>query len=171
MKRIIKLAVIGALTLACGSTAFAQKFGYINKQDIVTKLAERDSVQVKINKLYEDYGTQFELIQVEFNNKMEDFQKNSASYSEAVRQIRNRELQELQGRAQQLEQLAQQEVQETYEQLMAPLITQADNAIKKVGTDGSYLAIFDESAGALAYFNEKSMTNVTDAVKKQLGLK
>lgn len=170
MKRIIKLVLFSAL-LVCSSTAFAQqKFGYINKQDVVTLMAERDSVSTKINKLYEDYGNQFDIIQVEFNTKMEDFQKNSANYSDAVRQIRNRELQELQGRAQQLEQLAQQEVQATYEKLMTPLIERVDNAIKKVGADGGYLAIFDESIGAMVYFNEKTMTNVTEPVKKQLGL-
>lgn len=171
MERIIKFAVIGALLLVCGSSAvYAQKFGYVNKQEIVTLLAEKESVQTKISKLYEDYETQFGLIQTEFNTKMEDLQKNSANYSEAVKQIRNRELQDLQARAQQLEQYAQQEVQSTYETLMAPLIERTDNAIKKIGTDGAYLAIFDESAGALAYFNDKSITNVTDAVKKQLGL-
>lgn len=172
MKRIIKLALVGALVLACGSSAaYAQKFGYINKQDIVALLAERDSVETKLNLLSEDLRSQLEFIQVEFNNKVADLQKNSAGYSEAVRQIRNQELQDLQARYQQREQLAQQELQVTYESLITPLVERADNAIKKVGTDGVYLAIFDNSVGSLAYFNEKSMTDVTDAVKKQLGLK
>lgn len=171
MKRIIQLALIGVLTVACGSSAFAQqKFGYINKQEVITLIAERDSISVKINKLYEDYGLQFELIQVEFNQKLEQYQKEQATYSDAIKQLKNKELQDLQTRAQQLETAAQQEVQQTYEILMNPIIERVDNAVKKVGADGGYVAIFDESTGAMAYYNDKSMTNVMAAVKRELGL-
>lgn len=171
MKRIIKFMLVSAVLITCGSSAYAQqKFGYLNRMDIMTVLVERDSVMTKIQKLEQQYMQQLEIVQVEYNNKVEDLQKNSANYSEGVKQMKNRELSDLQNRYGQLQQMAQEEMESTYQGLVTPISDKLNNAIKKIGNDGGYTAIFDTSSGVMPFYNEKTMTDVTANVKKELGI-
>ena len=68
------------------------------------------------------------------------------------------------------EQVAQQDLQKRYNELLAPIIDKAKAAIDKVVTAGSYLAVFDTSTGSLAYFDEAMLTDLAPAVKKELGI-
>jgi len=172
MKRIIKFTIVSAMLMViCGFSAQAQqKFGYLNRMDIMTVLVERDSVMTKIDELQRQYYQQLEMVQVEYNNKFEDLQKNSSTYSEGVKQMKNRELSELQNRFQQLQQMGQEEMETTYQSLINPISERLDNAIKKIGGDGGYTAIFDISSGVMPFYNDKTMTDVTSNVKRELGI-
>ena len=65
---------------------------------------------------------------------------------------------------------AQQKFQKRQNELLAPIIEKAKNAIDKVAAAGGYLAVFDTSTGSLAYFDEASLTDIAPAVKKELGI-
>ena len=65
---------------------------------------------------------------------------------------------------------AQQDFQKRQNELLAPIIEKAKNAIDKVAAAGGYLAVFDTSTGSLAYFDEASLTDIAPAVKKELGI-
>ncbi|MFQ9504142.1 MAG: hypothetical protein ACLR1G_09660 [Alistipes indistinctus] len=47
MKNLVKLTLLAALLL-CGSTTYAQKFGYVNSQELITAMPERDSALSKL---------------------------------------------------------------------------------------------------------------------------
>lgn len=170
MKNFTKLTLVAALVL-CSSTLFAQKFGYINTQELIAAMPERDSVQTKLTEYSKELGTQLESIQVEFNNKLQDYQKVSATLSESLRQLKEKELQDLQGRYQEFQEVAQQDMQKMQAQLMTPVVERAENAIKKVSKANAFLIVFDQAAGAMAYFDEAVMVNVLPLVKKELGIK
>ena len=90
--------------------------------------------------------------------------------SDAVRQLKEKELNDLIQRRNDFEQVAQQDLQKRYNELLAPIIDKAKAAIDKVATAGSYLAVFDTSTGSLAYFDEAMLTALAPAVKKELGI-
>ena len=93
MKNLVKLTLLAALLL-CGSTTYAQKFGYVNSQELITAMPERDSALSKYQKFAQDQQSQLETIQVEFNNKYLDYQKNAETLSESAKQLKERELQD-----------------------------------------------------------------------------
>lgn len=172
MKKIIKLTFVGILLL-CSTTAFAQqqpKFGYINMQEVVGLMPERATAQEQLKKLSDDYGSMIELMQVEWNNKYQELQKNASTYSDAIRQVKERELQDLQTRTEELYRTGNQELETTSNNLLAPIIEKAENAVKKVGKDNGFFIIFDESARPMAYYNADSLVNVLALVKKELGI-
>ena len=170
MKRIVKIILVGSLLILCSSAAYAQKFGHINRMEIMSVMVENEGVMEKLQKLQDQYIQQLEAVQVEFNNKMDDLQKNASTYSDAIKQVKNRELSELQNRAQQLQQMGQEEISTTEQSLVAPITEKVNNAIKKVGADGGYTAIFDNSGDIMPYFDESVITDVTALVKKELGI-
>ena len=170
MKNLAKLTLVAALFLMCSSATFAQKFGYINSQELIAAMPERDSVANKMQKFQEELQTQFEAIQVEFNNKFQDYQKNAATYTESVNQMKAKELEDLRNRSEEFQQQAQQDMQNMYTQLMAPVITKAQEGIKKVSKAGGFTIVFDAAAGALAYQDDATVANILPLVKKELGI-
>ncbi|MCH5330993.1 MAG: OmpH family outer membrane protein [Alistipes sp.] len=169
MKKIIKLT----LTVVCvlsASTMFAQKFGRVNMQEIILAMPEVKEMELQLENLGKDWREQLETIQVEFNNKLNDYQKDKATLSATAQQIRERELQDLQNRYAEFQQMAQQEMERQQAELLQPIQKKANDAVKKVAESGGYTAVIDTSLPTMAYINESTVTDISDAVRKQLGI-
>ena len=69
---------------------------------------------------------------VELNTKYNDFQKNKATYSEVTRQLKEKELTDLQNRLQEFYQSAQEDLQKKEKELTDPIVAKAQEAVKKV---------------------------------------
>lgn len=169
MKNAIKLTLAVVLALSATSL-FAQKFGRINTQEIIMVMPETKEMQTNLEAYYKTLMDQAETINVEFNNKLQEFQKNLNTYPESVRNLKEKELHELQGRSEEFQQVAQQDYQKKQSELLAPIIEKAKAAIDKISVAGAFLCVFDTSTGSLAYFDEASLTDIAPAVKKELGI-
>lgn len=169
MKKAIKLTLSLALMLSA-SSLFAQKFGRINTQEIIMAMPETKEMQTNMDAYGKDLQDNLETITVEFNQKLADYQKNYETLSDAVRQLREKELQELRNRSQEFEQIAQQDFQKKQQELLSPIIDKAKNAIDKVSQANGYLAVFDISTGSLAYFDETALTDIAPLVRQELGI-
>jgi outer membrane protein len=111
-------------------------------------------------------------MQVEFNTKYQDFQKNTATYSPTVRQTKERELAEMQARIEEFYNNAQQELVTTRDTLFAPLVEKARNAVQKVGRENNLFTVFDQSSGATLYMDENNpdLIDISLLVRKELGI-
>ena len=165
VERTQQLIVMGATSL------FAQqKFGRINTQEIIVGMPETKEMQTNMEAYAKDLQDNLESMTVEYNQKLQEFQKNFNTLSESVRQLKENDLNALIQRRNEFEQAAQQDFQKRQNELLAPIIEKAKNAIDKVAAAGGYLAVFDTSTGSLAYFDEASLTDIAPAVKKELGI-
>lgn len=167
MKNVLKLALVVAMMLSC-TTLFAQKFGRINSQEVMLAMPETTEMQTKLQAVAKDWEENLETINVEFNNKLQDFQKNLNTLSDAARQIKEKELNDLRQRGTEMQQMAQQDLAKQEQELMTPIIEKAQNAIKAVSKAGAFTAIFE--TGSLVYFDEATLTDITPLVKKELGI-
>ena len=158
MKKALKLTL--AVALMMGATSlYAQKFGRINSQEIVMAMPERKELNENI-----------ETINVEFNNKLQEYQKTANTLTDAVREMKAKELEDLQRRSQEFQQMAQRDYAKKQEELLQPIIEKAKAAIDKIAAAGGYLFVFDTSAGSLAYFDEAALTDLAPEVRKELGI-
>lgn len=169
MKKALKLTLALALVMSA-SSLFAQKFGRINTQEVVMAMPETKEMQTSMEAYAKDLQDNIEIIAVEYNTKMQEYQKNYETLSDAVREMKAQELQQLLQRREQFEQVAQQDYQKHYNELMTPIIEKAKAAIDKVSAAGGYLAVFDTAAGSLAYFDEAQLTDLAPAVRAELGI-
>ena len=174
MKNFLKLTLAVVLMLST-TTVFAQKFGRVDLAAIVTNMPEFKEAQTNLEAYGKDLQDQLEQIQVEFNTKYTEYEKNVGTYTDAVRQLKEAELQQLQQRFTDFQQIAQQDMQKKEADVMNPIYDRANEAVKKVATEGGYLAIFsttqDQPAAAgLAYFDAAALTDITAAVKAELGI-
>jgi outer membrane protein len=171
MKFMMKLSLAVVALFAATTVGNAQpKFGYVNSQEIIFSMPEIQEVQLGMERLQKELGEQLEIIQVEYNNKAAEYQKNAAGYSDAIRQSKEQELMSLQQRYEELGKAGQQEMQQQQQKLMQPIIEKANAAIEKVSKEGKFTAIFDMAAGALIYIDQEQMIDITPLLRKELGI-
>jgi len=174
MKKILKLTLAVALML-CATAASAQKFGRVDLAAIVPNMPEFKEAQTNLEAYGLDLQNQLEQIQVEFNQKYAEYEKNRATYTDTIRQMKESELQQLQQRFQEFQQIAQQDIQQKEAELMEPIYNKANEAVKAVAEAGGYMAIFSTAgdmatSAGLAYFDPAALTDITADVKKNLGI-
>ena len=157
------------------SSASAQKLGRVDLAAIVPNMPEYTEAVANLETYGKDLQNQLEQIQVEFNQKYADYEKNMNTYNDTVRQMKESELQQLQQRFGEFQQIAQQDMQKKEAELMEPIYEKANAAVNTVAKAGGYAVIFstagDQAAAAgLAYFDPAQVKDITAEVKKQLGI-
>jgi outer membrane protein len=174
MKNVLKLT-LAVVCVMFSTSLFAQKIGRINTQEIIINMNEFKEANTQLEAYAKDLSAQLETIQVEFNNKLQEYQKAESTMTDAVRQLKEKELSDLQNRIREFQQVAQQDIQKKEAELMAPVYEKADEAVKKVSSAAGYLVVFNTageqaSSAGLAYFDAAALTDITADVKKQLGI-
>lgn len=168
MKTIKFFLVIAFMAMT--TTVFAQqKFGVINAQEILMKMPEIDSVQIKLDKVKQDLTDQMQATEKEYNTQLQDYQKNKDNYSTVMREQKEKNIMSIQQRMEEFQGVAQRELAEQQQLLMAPVQKRLLDAITKVGKDNSYLFIFDKNSAL--YVSESLVTDITAVVSTELKLK
>ncbi len=161
--------MVAALTL-CSTSLFAQSQGRINMQELIVAMPETTTMQANLETFRKDLADNLETMQVEFNTKVDEYQKGSTTMTDSVRGLKEKELQDLQTRMQQFEQSAMQEMQAKQNELLQPIITKAQEAVKTVAKAGGYTVVYDLSNPSLAYYDEATVVDLMAQVKKELGI-
>ena len=170
MKNQLRFSII-AIILLIGTTAVAQsfKFGHINSQELLQLMPERDSAQAVLETYAQQLENQLETMQVEYNNKVQNYLNEQENYTDLIRQTKEQELNDLNERIQGFQATAQQDLRRKESELIQPIITKAQNAVKAVGKENGFTYIFDIATGSVIYFSEKS-EDVLPLVKRKLGI-
>ena len=163
-----KIALL--LMLILPMSVFAQKFGHIRTQEILTIMPEYTKAQTDIQTMQKQYEDEMKRLQDEVNKKFTAYQQEQANLPKNIQERRQKELQELNERGMQMGQDAQQQLQQSWLQMLEPIAKKIDDAIKAVGQEGGYVYIFDLNATQIPFINETYSTDVTATVKAKLGL-
>ncbi|MCM1035433.1 MAG: OmpH family outer membrane protein [Paludibacter sp.] len=156
------------LALALPMVVSAQKFGYLNTQELFTQMPELNQVKLRLDTLQNQYENQLAGMQEEFNKKVADFQTNQANLTDGVKEFRQQELAEMEQRIQLFYQTAQQDIQKKQQEYLAPLHEKMTKAINEVGEVNGFTYIFDSAASV--YIGNDAV-NVMSLVKAELGIK
>jgi outer membrane protein len=121
----------------------------------------------------DNYGKELEEtlqgMQQEFQTRYQTYNQKSATWTAAVLEAKTKELQDLQARIQEFQQNAQNEFSQMQQELMAPIIKKAAEAIEKVGKEQGFIYIFDLSVGGVAFKSANSI-DVLPLAKQVLGI-
>ena len=161
-KIIIVMLLIAPMALS------AQKFGHINTQELFAQMPEMAQVKLKMDTIQGQYEAQLASMNEEIQKKAQDYQAQEATMPDAVKQIRQQELQEMQQRIQLFYQTAEQDIQKKQQDLLTPVHERMAKAIKAVGERENYTYIFDSAA--MVHIGNDAI-DATPAVKKELGIK
>jgi len=171
MKKILTSVLV---LLFCGvmSLGYGQvnaKLGYIDSNALLDLMPGKDSIQ----KVLQDYGktleSQLQTMYAEYQSKVQDYQTNSKTMSDIIRQTKEKELADLESRIQTFQQQADTDLQDKQSALLQPLLDKAKNAINAVAKENGYTYIFDVGTGAFLYYEKGD--DILPLVKAKLGLK
>ena len=158
------------LLMCAPVAAFAQKFGHVNAQEIIQVMPEYTKAKTEIDALQKQYEDDLKGMQDELQKKNDEYQKEQANLLDNVRQRREQELQDLYQRLQQSYQDNQTALQKAQQEQMATIQEKVLAAVKKVGEAGGYVYIVDTSAGVIPYISTQLSTDVSDQIKKEVGI-
>ena len=171
MKHVSKFLLL--LFVLAGTTSFAQttvKFGRINSEELIALMPERDSAFIKLDKLQKELQENMEALQNEFQTKYATYQQKQATWTAALLETKQRELQDLQSRYDQLRQSAPQDFQTEQQKLLTPVYQKANETIKALGKENGCAFVFDLSTGAIPYFDEAQSIDLLPLARKKLGI-
>ncbi|MDT8400239.1 MAG: OmpH family outer membrane protein [Bacteroidales bacterium] len=171
MKRLIGLLAF-ALIFMAGQNVTAQdfKFGHIDSDQLFSIMPERDTIIAQMQALQTELQNTLEIMQVEYNNKLNDYTNEAEKLSDLVRQTKEEELTGLQQRITNFQQNADQQLQSKQAELMQPVIAKFEKAIKDVARENGFTYIFDISRGSIVYFDETKSEDIMEKVKTKLGI-
>jgi outer membrane protein len=165
MKKIIFLLAIG---ITLGFSAQAQKkFGYVNSQELLETMPEARKADTTLKQYAKSLDDQFKTMANDYQTKGKEYEEKAKTWTDAVREVKEKELTDLQNRIQEFQQGAEEKIQNKRAELFKPLLDKAQKAIKDVGVEGGYDYIFDGSALLYA----KDTENILPQVKAKLGIK
>ena len=159
--------VIIAMMLMLPMAISAQKFGHVNTQELFAMMPEVNKLRLTMDTINNQYETQLASMNEEFQRKYQDYMAQEATMADAIKQIRQQELQEMQQRIQLFYQTAEQDIQKKQQELLAPVHEKMTKAIKAVGDREGYTYIFDSAA--MVHIGADA-TDVMPAVKRELGI-
>ncbi len=167
MKKAIKLTL--AVVMMMGATSlFAQKFGRIDMQALIFSMPETKDMQTKMEEFTKNLSDTYQTMDVEFNTKYQEFIKNQATMTDAVRQMKQKELNELATRRDEFIQMAQQDQQKEQNRLYTPIYQKAQNAVDQIAKAGGYTVIFQ--SGQQPYLDEATVKDILAEVQTSLGI-
>jgi outer membrane protein len=165
MKKILLLS----LTLLISISSFSQnKFGYIDSQELLLLMPERKTAEEEVQTLAKSLESQLQAMTAEYQQSVQEYQANEATYTDLVKQDKVTEITGLEQRIQSFQQNAQQALQSKEQELLEPILQKARKAIEDVASEGDYTYIFDKSVGSILYVKESE--NILEKVKKKLKL-
>jgi len=171
MKNVVKIIAIFAFIFVLSSTSKSQtvqKVGYVDFNGLVAAMPGIDSVKIKLQKYQQTLSDQLDAMRAEFENKGLEYQQGSSGMSDLIKQTKEKELSDLQGRIEAFQQKAQTDLQAKQQELLQPIVTKAKAAIKEVAKENKYTYIINAIEDILLY--TEATDDILPLVKKKLGI-
>ena len=164
MKKVLLIAAMAFVSVA----GFAQKFAHVNFSELVQLCPEADQARATISASSNEAQETYQAMVDEFNTKYQTYQQKASTWTQAIRESKEKELTEIQQRIQEFSQTVQAELQQQEQQLMAPIYEKANNAVQELAKAGGYVYVFDQSAPL--YIDPAQSTDLTPAARKALNI-
>ena len=164
MKRII---IIAAMTLMSVS-AFAQKFAYVDFNELVMLVPEMDEARATLE---ENSKTNEEILMSmyeEYQTKVQQYEQKASTWTQSVREIKEKEIMDIQTRLEQTQQSLQQEIQQLQQQLQAPIVEKVNNVVNELAKTHGVAAVFEKAS--FLYVDEAQMLDLTPEARTALNI-
>lgn len=169
MKKLLKVALIAVCMVSMGNFAKAQtKIGYINTNDLIPNMPEYKTVTAQVDAYRKTFIDVLQGLGNELQTKSADYQAKQATMTDAQKSAKQAELNDINKRATDYQNDAQQKVAAKGEELMKPLLDKAKNAITEVAKEKGFTYVIDTSSTTLIV--APPADDLLAAVKTKLGI-
>jgi outer membrane protein len=163
-KSILSLVLFVGMTFSVS----AQKFGYVNTQELLSQLPEVKEANANIENLKTQLQKKGQNMITALQTKYQDLEKRQNELSPKQLEIEANAIRQEEQKIGEFEQSSQQKIIMKSEELLKPIQERVQVAIDNVAKEKGYTYIFDASMGLILYADPS--TEVTALVKAKLGL-
>lgn len=162
---LLLVALIGLATFS--GQAQTPKYGHVNSNEVLQAMPGIDSLQIKLMSFQKELEDLYQSMVTEFQTKKDKFDKEAGVMSSSVRQMREKELVDIQNRIQEFQYSVQEDLEQKQYELAKPFQDKIQEAINAVAKENGYAYIFDTQT--LLFYDNGD--DITPLIKKKLGLK
>ena len=166
MKKVILFAVAALMTFSVSAQNL--KFAHVNFSELVQLMPESDKARDQMAASSKEAQDTYQSMMEEFQMKYQQYEQKQATWTAAIRESKEKELNDIQTRVQEFNQSIQQELAMQEQQLMAPIQKKAIDTVTKLAKEGGYVYVFEK--GSLLYIDEAQSTDLTPAARKLLSI-
>ena len=166
MKKIILIAAMALMSVAAMAQNF--KFGYVDFNELIMLMPEMDEARAAIE---ENQKTNEEILMSmyqEYQKKMQEYEQKSATWTPAVREMKEKELMQLQQNLEQNQQVLQQELQQLQQQLQAPIYKKAQDTVNELAKAKGLALVFEKNS--LLYLDPAQGVDLTPEARTALNI-
>ena len=168
MKKLVLL--FGLILLVCGAALAQQKWGHINSNELLNSMPELKKVQLQLEDYSKQLDTQNNSMLSEYQSKLTEWQQNGQNLETAIQETKVQELKDLEARITSFQGAAGGKISSKEIEMLKPVMSKIQDAIKTVSKEHGYTYILDTSSGAILYWPESSSDDIMPLVKQQLGI-
>ena len=170
MKRLFKIALVAGGLLFAGNIASAQqKIAHINSAELIKAMPEVVNADKQLETFKASLDADGKTMYDEYQAKVKDFQAKEKTLTDAMKDIKVKEIQDLQKRIEEFQQKAGDDFEKKRGELYDPILKKAEDAVKVVAKEKGYAYVFDTTQPGLVYFD--GGINIMADVKLKLGIK
>ena len=165
-----RLSLILPLLLFCIAGMAQIQFGYVNYEQVLKELPEYAKAQEDLTALKAKYEAEAQKGEEEFQNKFVDFLQGQKDFPQAIMQKRQAELQTLMDAGVSFRVKSQELIAKAENELMQEAHKRLKSALLEIGVEHGYGFILNTDDNSCPYINPVVGVDVTDLVRKKLGL-
>ena len=166
MKRIIFIAAAALISVA--AMAQETKFAYVDFNELVMLMPEMDEARATLD---ENSKTNEEILMTmyqEYQTKIQQYEQKQATWTQSVREIKEKEIMEIQARLEQTQQSLQQELQQLQQSLQAPVVEKATKVVNDLAKAKGIAAVFEK--GSFIYVDPALLVDLTAEARTALNI-
>lgn len=168
MKKFFSAGFFALVLMTAATQVSAQtKYGYISTQELISVMPEAGKADTTLSQLREALVQNLRDKESTLQAGIDKFNKDSATLSAAVKEVKRTDLQKMYQELAGEEQRIQQNLQERQQQLMGPIYKKAMDAIQGIAKENGYSYIFERESVLVAPPGD----NVLPLVAKKLNIK
>jgi outer membrane protein len=168
MKKFFIIAAVATSLLVASKPATAQsKIGYISTEELISVMPETVKADSSLQQFRNALIQNAQEKQNTLESAIEKFNKDSASMTQARKDVQRTELQKMLQDLQGEEQRIQQQLQQKQQELIGPINKKAFEAIQSVAKENGYAYVFEKNALLVAPPGE----DIIPLVAKKLSIK
>ncbi len=164
-----KIMIVLGLLYAGNQVNAQQKIGYINSEELIMAMPEAKKADADITAYAKTFQDQLQAMQKELETKYKAYEAGVKTMTEAMKDVKEKELTDLQNRIQSVQQGAEEKIAAKRQDMLKPITEKADAAIQSVAKEKGYAYILDANAGGIIY--ALPTDNILADVKTKLGIK
>lgn len=163
-----KILLVAAASLIALSAAAQPKFAHVSFAELIQLMPEADAAREALEASNREVQETYRAMVEEYQTKYTAYQQKSSTWSQAIRESKEKELNSIVQRINEFEQSIETDMAQQQQTLMAPIQKKAMETVQELAKKGGYVYVFDKNS--ILYIDEAQSTDLTPAARKALNI-